>query len=589
MADRRSIENTMRMADVPQYKPEVIKAIIVQEATRQGVPVELALAVAQQESGFNNKAVSKPNSNGSRDHGVMQLNDKYHKLKNVYDPYENIRYGVGMLKAGLAKNNGDIAKTLSDYNAGANATGKGRQQGDAYARKVMAIARGINPNNIALSQNNFTTGAAAPIPQSGVQQAAQGQDLGDAMAELSQGALTQGEKIVEKYIKDAGYDTKLYKEIKDSKQKEIKEALDEIKSLPTTASAEELQAITNQYAQAKQDLNQAYSTAIAGIQSGMGPQKVNDYYKILEEADRARINEMKGLNPYTRMAQIAPAEPIDIDRLKGQQAYNAWASRVQNSLNPQAGVYDRAAQEARDRQQIQAARLYNATGLTPEQMIEGGLLDYKNTGTILNNQQQAMIQLIAAAQQGDRQAQQVLANMQVNQAINNNALAQNAITAQQAANAAALDRARFAAENARWGVQQGQNLDMYPITSDASMQAEKLQQTGNIMNSAANRGVNAAGNMLNYQAMLQKAATGGDSSDDLKAFLSINNPELQASAMSPNVDALPNAIAARKESIARNFPQYAGYVYPDAPANSYTPIPNLTGFNVTGQNTFRSK
>lgn len=118
---------------------EYIKKLIVEEARRQGVPEYLALAVAAQESGFNNVAVSKKNKDGSRDHGVFQLNDRYHKLKDVYNPIENIRYGIGMLKAGLKKNKGNIAKTLSDYNAGANAKGDARAKGNAYAQKVINL------------------------------------------------------------------------------------------------------------------------------------------------------------------------------------------------------------------------------------------------------------------------------------------------------------------------------------------------------------------------------------------------------------------------------------------------------------------
>lgn len=576
MVDNKKIEDMMRIANIPQYKPEVIKAIIVQEATRQGVPVELALAVAQQESGFNNKAVSKANTDGSRDHGVMQLNDKYHKLKNVYDPYENIKYGVGMLRDGLKRNKGDIAKTLSDYNAGANATGAGRKAGDSYAQKVISIARGINPQGVV-------TGAAAPIPS--------GQDssLGTSMRELSQGALTQGEKIVEKYIKDAGYDTKAYREIRDQKQKEIKETLDEIKKLPDSASPEQLQAITNQYAQAKNDLNNAYGTAIAGIQSGIGADTIDNYYNKLINADEARLQRMQAANPYTQLSNQTQVNPIDIDKLRGQQAYNAWASRVNNALNPQAGAYDRAAQEMRDRQQLQAAQLYNATGLTPEQFVERGLMDYNNMGATLNNQQQAMIQLLNAAQQGDRQAQQIVSNMQINQAVANNQMIQNEQAAKAAADAAALERARFAAENARWGVQQGQNLDAYPLSADAAMQQERLGQTGSIMNSAANRGVNATGNMLNYQAMLQKAAAqgAGTQADELKTLLDIQKPILSAAGQSQNIDALPNAISNFQKSIMTNLPQYARYVDPNAPANAYQPVQGLSGFNVTGQNTFR--
>jgi hypothetical protein len=127
-----------RIVGTKQSK-EYIKKLIVEEARRQGVPEYLALAVAAHESGFNNVAVSLKNTDGSRDHGVFQLNDRYHKLKDVYNPIENIRYGIGILKAGLKKNNGDVAKTLSDYNAGSNAKGKAREQGNKYAQKVMNL------------------------------------------------------------------------------------------------------------------------------------------------------------------------------------------------------------------------------------------------------------------------------------------------------------------------------------------------------------------------------------------------------------------------------------------------------------------
>lgn len=167
--------------------PEYIKKLIVQEARKQGVDPALALAVAYHESGFNNIAVSPKNTNGSRDHGVFQLNDKYHHLKNVYDPQENIAYGIKHLKGLLAGTKGDVLKALSNYNAGAGATGEGRAKGNAYAQKVAkliptfggkAIAQidsSIPKSNAKIVQeggkskmvsNNIPTGAASPIDSS---------------------------------------------------------------------------------------------------------------------------------------------------------------------------------------------------------------------------------------------------------------------------------------------------------------------------------------------------------------------------------------------------------------------------------------
>lgn len=140
---------------------EYIKKLIVQEAIKQGVDPALALAVAQHESGFNNIAISPKNKNGSRDHGVFQLNDKYHHLKNVYDPIENIAYGIKHLKGLLAGAKGNVAKALSDYNAGAGAKGEGRAKGDAYAKKVMNLI----PQYSKASVNKIAQSSPQPTAQ----------------------------------------------------------------------------------------------------------------------------------------------------------------------------------------------------------------------------------------------------------------------------------------------------------------------------------------------------------------------------------------------------------------------------------------
>ena len=51
-----------------------IQQQITAAATAAGIPPSLALAVAQVESNFNPNAVSPPNSNGTQDYGVFQIN-----------------------------------------------------------------------------------------------------------------------------------------------------------------------------------------------------------------------------------------------------------------------------------------------------------------------------------------------------------------------------------------------------------------------------------------------------------------------------------------------------------------------------------
>jgi hypothetical protein len=575
MVDKKMMFDLMRGAEIPKYKPEVLKKIIIDEATKQGVPVELALAVAQQESGFNNKAVSKPNKNGSRDHGLFQLNDKYHKLKNVYDPIENTRYAIGMLKKGLAKNNGDVAKTLSDYNAGANAKGDARKAGDAYAQKVIAIAN----KNVGLPQSTVT-GAAAPVPDAGV-------DVADTMAQLVQDGLTQGEKIAEKYIKDAKLDTKLYEDIRKRKQDEIKAATDEIKNLPLSASAQDVQNIMQRYQQARQDMKDLYTTAMAGVQSGIGANNIDNYYNKLASADEQRLQRMQAANPYTRIGQMAPLKVDEDAYVKAAQLTNYGLANA-NALNPQSFTpRDFQAEQMRVAQARQLAQLAAQTGLTPEQFIQGGLMDYNNMGTTFNNQQQVMGNLIQAAYQGDRQAQQILANMQIG--LGNN-IATNANQEQAAinqANADALARAQFAAENARWATQQGQNLDALPIQSDAAFQQNRLNQVVNTVNQGSQLGANAANNYLNYNAMLQRAAASQqpEVQDPYKAVKDFNTMRLNALGMSPNVTPtmLQNALNEARSQFALANPSSAGILDPKSPSSNYTQ------FNPTNQNTFISQ
>lgn len=563
----------IRGAEVPKYKPEVLRQIIITEATKQGVPVELALAVAQQESGFNNKAVSKPNKNGSRDHGLFQLNDKYHKLKNVYDPIENTRYAIGMLRDGLKKNKGNVQKTLSDYNAGANAKGDARKAGDAYAQKVMAIAN----KNVGLPQT-AVTGAAAPVPDTSV-------DVSDTMAQLAQGGLTQGEKIAEKYIKDAKLDTKLYEDIRKRKQDEIKTTADEIKNLPLSASAQDVQNIMQRYQQARQDMKDLYTTAMAGVQSGIGASNIDNYYNKLASADEQRLQRMQAANPYTRMGQMAPLKVDEDAYVKAAQLTNYGLANA-NALNPQSfAPRDFQAEQMRVAQARQLAQLAAQTGLTPEQFIQGGLMDYNNMGATFNNQQQVMGNLIQAAYQGDRQAQQILANMQIGLGNNIATTANQEQAAINQANADALARAQFAAENARWATSQGQSLDALPVQSDAAFQQNKLNQMVNTVNQGSQIGANAANNYLNYNAMLQRAAASQqpEIQDPYKAIKDFNTMRLNALGMSANVtpEMLQNAVEETRSQFAMTNPNAAGILYPQMPNANYTQ------FNPTNQNTFR--
>lgn len=92
-----------------------VQALITEAAARYGVDPALALAVARQESNFDQSAVSSAGAIG-----VMQLEPSTASDLSVdpYDVYQNIDGGVRYLSQLLGKYQGDVSLALAAYNAG---------------------------------------------------------------------------------------------------------------------------------------------------------------------------------------------------------------------------------------------------------------------------------------------------------------------------------------------------------------------------------------------------------------------------------------------------------------------------------------
>jgi len=90
---------------VMEARPLDVRQMLIDAAKREGIDPAPVLKIAVRESGMDPTAVHCCNYDGTRDWGVMQLNDyvvKHLKVKNPLDAEENIRVGV-QIWAGYVK------------------------------------------------------------------------------------------------------------------------------------------------------------------------------------------------------------------------------------------------------------------------------------------------------------------------------------------------------------------------------------------------------------------------------------------------------------------------------------------------------
>jgi len=120
--------------------PAQVLALIIAVAVQEGVPPNFAVAIAVTENpSLSTTAVSARNRDGSRDHGVMQLNDKYFSHLDMMDPEVNVRAGIKHIKYLLSKL---VGQTYWDaaiaYNAGLARVKAPPWDSVDYATKVIA-------------------------------------------------------------------------------------------------------------------------------------------------------------------------------------------------------------------------------------------------------------------------------------------------------------------------------------------------------------------------------------------------------------------------------------------------------------------
>jgi soluble lytic murein transglycosylase-like protein len=122
------------------YNENLYDHVISEASQTHGVPFSLLKALIKTESDFNPTAIS---SAGAR--GLMQLmpeNIKTLKIKNPFDPRENVMGGTRYLKQLIDRFNGKLPLALAAYNAGPGVVEKYQrippfQETENFVKQVM--------------------------------------------------------------------------------------------------------------------------------------------------------------------------------------------------------------------------------------------------------------------------------------------------------------------------------------------------------------------------------------------------------------------------------------------------------------------
>jgi hypothetical protein len=121
--------------------PKPILDLVRKIAPVYRVPLPLVLAIIEAESNFNSTAVSPKNAQG-----LMQLIPETalrFKVKDAFDPAQNVRGGTAYLRWLLAYFEGDVALVAAAYNAGERTVERYRgvppyDETRAYVRRILA-------------------------------------------------------------------------------------------------------------------------------------------------------------------------------------------------------------------------------------------------------------------------------------------------------------------------------------------------------------------------------------------------------------------------------------------------------------------
>jgi len=128
-----------------QALPQDIEDSIERAAVRHNVDPNLVRAVVKVESNFNPNAVSRKGAMGLMQ--LMPSTARELKVRNPFDPEQNVDAGVRHLKHLLESYGGDVRLTLAAYNAGAGAVNRSAgvphyAETQSYVKKITSLYYG---------------------------------------------------------------------------------------------------------------------------------------------------------------------------------------------------------------------------------------------------------------------------------------------------------------------------------------------------------------------------------------------------------------------------------------------------------------
>ena len=541
--------------DIKQLSKAQIKQVIITTARNMGVPVDLALALANQESGFNPKALSAAGAIG-----VMQLKPGTARGLGVnpYDVLENIQGGIKYLAQQLKTFGGDVSKALAAYNAGPGAVQT--YNGVPPYKETQKYVKSIT-NSLPKFKQETTTGLAANITPEEMK------TIDERLADVSANMIEQAKEGI-KAIASNPYDALMSEYQRARREKEADAAINRIVTqTPINPTQEQITQAQKPFVDASGNIVNLTREGMKQLQEMQAAARYQQYEKALKQAYADQIAALDARNPYTQMGQMAP---INYDNylqalanqeaairqqgnLTGLLAADAWMSpNVQDKTKITNRDFAKEAQAltdvARARMEAErAAQLAKQTGLAPQEFIQGGLMDYNTAGNALAAQNAELAAIYQRAMMGDVQAQQFLTNLvtnatgQLNNSATNAANALHQLRADQLAAAKENRERQFAALNYKGG------LDPTALAGSNAIQQQNIASGANMYNTGVNAGVNASGNVMDYDvgmAKAQAAAQGAQQGDEFKPITpqQIGSTMLNAAAMSNDPQAFQNAM-----------------------------------------------